>query len=566
MNKARNSLILFSVLFAYGLFLPIYQVGSLTNIFLQDKITWADGRSPLVFHLIGTIYNNQTVFFNNLPPNVDFWYLNDSYMLSETEFVYFMYMPSYAIGQPFGEIVSYKLMILSNLVYFALTAVLLFMIQKHFGLEENYAFFSSLLFGLGTGFVTYTRYFFSSITLMFLLSLGVYLFLVRKKLPYLYLVPMFFLILGIPSYIVIFLPFLFLLDKKEMKSHAVRMIFVFMVVVLYSVYFQSVVGHSDSDSDSRWNYDFFMDLTDSYGGYSLDRVLQFPDGYRKSAEIYLTGGDTPGLFVASHSFFEAMFSEKGFVYNSPFLVFSVLGALIFFKRSEKKFWFMLFMFLVGMLPSFAPGGWAGGYTPRYVRFYFPAIFPLCFFSLFFVQENKDKRVLAIFLFLVGISFLNNASMAMRPDWNCELPYECVSFDWSLWPFVPRSEYVLTGRFYELNGTGSCVAGLIGGGFVTDPCDCNESSWVDIFFDSPGNFSKLYLSYCSGYAGGDLAEGVVYLDGLDLGSVFVEPYSCNVSSIDVDISHGSHVLRLQSEVYKICDDEKILWKKTWLSNT
>jgi len=554
-------LILLFLLLIYGILLPIYQENNIQNFYSTQKITWNDGKSPYIFHVLSKMFYNQTIFFDDVIPSDDVIQLSRGHILLESDFVLLLYLPFYAIGQLFGNLISYKLIIFSNLIYLILTCILLYLLQREIGLKDKYAFFSSLFFGVCTGFFTYSHYLFSGITSMFLLSLCFYLFSIRKKYPYWYIVPLFVLIFGEKMYILFVIPLFFLMEKKERKENLIK---IFLAVILALLIYDAssyVLGRSES----IWSTSFFMDRTDSYGSYSLDRVLIEKD-QRESSFFYVTGG-SPGLYFNSYGIFGSMFSERGFVYNSPFLVFSILGVILFFNKSKDKrnFWFLLAVFIVGMLPSLSPGGWAGGFTPRYVRFYFPAIFSLCFFSVFFVQENKNKFFRIIFIFLVGISFLNNMSMAVRPDWNCELPYECVSFDLTLWPFSSVFPYTPSRYPFVLNGTGLCNASFIGNFFVTDPCWCNESSWVDISLDSPSNFDKLCIFFCGGYGGGDMTQGEVYLDGNFLGEVRVKPYSCNSTCLNSNISMGSHLLRFKSSIYGACDSEKIIWKNFWFSN-
>ena len=90
------------------------------------------------------------------------------------------------------------------------------------------------------------------------------------------------------------------------------------------------------------------------------------------------------LFLFTSGLFGSLFGPKGFVYNSPFLIFSILG-IFSYKQKEKKNFLALTIILFLVLFGFFNFYWYGGVTPRYVRHFQIPILLLSFFSFYCLQ-------------------------------------------------------------------------------------------------------------------------------------------------------------------------------------
>jgi hypothetical protein len=159
--------------------------------------------------------------------------------------------------------------------------------------------------------------------------------------------------------------------------------------------------------------------------WKLDRFYSYIYGFKE--------GKGNALFLFTSGLFGVLFSERGFIYNSPFLIFSILGIFSYKRIRERNFILsiiLVFLLVYGMLNFI----WHGGGIVRYVRSFNVSILLLTFFSFFYIQQTKRKMVKLIFIILILLSILNVFSLAIRADWVYEHPKDLVSYDLILSPF------------------------------------------------------------------------------------------------------------------------------------
>jgi hypothetical protein len=304
-----------------------------------------------------------------------------------------------------------------------------------------------------------------------------------------------------------------------------------------------------------------------YSVFGYHDLTSFWKLYRGFAFIY-TFKELKGnaIFLASYGLFGSLFGPKGAVFNSPFLIFSILGIFTYKREKERKF-LLAIIILIILSYSLFHLEWQGGWTPRYIRYYTIPILFLTFFSFYYIQETKNTLAKLIFLGLVILSILNVTSLAVRADWTYEHESDLVSYDLVVWPWVSPTnpqkleidlDYLSTSEVYKWNLGGELVKATIFNGLTTDPYKCAYETWATRSIDF-NNVKAIEIEACAGYAGGDGTKGLVYIDNKLIDEVFVVSNSCKTNTISVNISSGYHFVKLKSGIYKNCDMEAVSWK-------
>ncbi|RLG17480.1 hypothetical protein DRN62_01080 [Nanoarchaeota archaeon] len=555
--KDRHYLILLFFLSMSTLFfLPTkYHETDFVNPLLLDGFIFPEERSELAFYQLKNLYFNHTFYLDEnfsaalrLNESADVGKKDGKYYPLERLYYFIFELPFASLGFSLNDdVLAYKSLLLSNYFFFSLSLCFFYLLQRKLGMKEKFAFFSSLSFGFATGFVIYTRFFFSQI-LEFLLMISTYLLYVLGNV--LYALPLFFLCLASPLYLVrVFLPLLFLrFDGKTLKIITLVLLLSLVVRWLtYPVDFPFIQTYFiKGDFETKWKYVPYASFKNLTG-----LSIEYMDSINKTyASIYENRG---GIFLNSYGPFGALFSEKGFVYNSPFLIFSIWAL---FLRKRRWFNFLVLTFLINMLISILPCGWHGGSTPRYVRLYFPAICVLSFFSFHFLQHNRHKLLSFLFLSLLMISYLNVLNLSVRLDWQYEVPKDSPGFGWVLW----SSTSEVRPKNWELLGEESCVAVVDERGLITDPCECDQNSWAEVMVYLTSN-KTLHLLACADFAGGDGTKGYVYIDSGKY-EIYIPSESC--VEWNASVPKGKHRLRLQSGIHGSCDAEATLWENVILS--
>lgn len=444
--------------------IPVYDsTNGLHNIFFDSyKIVWSDGRSPANFYLIRNLIQGKGIsftpdfVFRDTPAkdNYDFYEFNGRY------FPIFGLQPDYLFSlilKPFNflmtsDLAIYKAISFLVLIFYSISLCIFYFLQRMLGLNEKFSFFSTSVAGLATSIFIYSHYFFLQELLFFIsflsLLLLIFKFWNKKSIKASYLIPIclsFFIFLFSYSlqtalfFSAVTFYFCYYY-AKNLRSWKIFVVTLFIAQILILLYY-----HLNFDGP----YAAFANIHNS--SYQIFKIfpsyLQANDfllyGYhgvlnqRSFAFIY-GFNDTIGnaTFVHSIGPFAALFGEKGFVYNSIFLIFSILGIFLY-KDVKRRNLLLAFLIIMLAFLSFT-WEWYGGVTPRYVRNFESPILLLTFFSFYFMQENKNKLISLAFIFFVLVSFLNVVSLAVRTDWTYEVNSQLVSYDLLLWPFLPSN--------------------------------------------------------------------------------------------------------------------------------
>jgi hypothetical protein len=592
---------LFFILFS--MLLPIYdEINGIHNpIFSEYKLVWYDGRSPLNFHIILNLIKNGTAFFpedykiNDFPIKWDF----DLVRVGDVYKPIYNYLPLYLFTTLFyfvpfqTELQLFKLILFSNIVLSSLILALFYFIQRRLGLKKVYSLGSTLLGGIATSILIYSRYLFLTQTIYTLVFIAlIYLILKNwgKKSTkgdvlississlYIFILKSFWLV---PIF------FLYLFHRfKVIKSIAIFVAFYLVTTsLIFLHYFFLWEGSIRLDIEREGlniSHNPFFTIFPSYiaapdysiygfhnlSGPRLDRYFAYIYGFRE--------GRGNAIFLFVHGLFGSLFGPKGFVFNSPFLIFSIFGILFKEKPSRKKIhqelkrkrefilWITCFFIILGGFYFF----WYGGATPRYVRhFNIPVLF-LTFFSFYYLQRTKERWKELIFLILIILSVLNVSSLAIRADWTYEHASDLFSYDLVLWPFIPSIEekhelYLMSGSEqlkWIAGGELDCKAIFSSQGIVTDPCWCAWDSWAERRIRLKGEIKEIEIQACAGVAGEDGTKGFVYVDNELLGEVLVESNSCMSKSFLVSLSPGDHLIKLKSGKHGKCEGEMVIWRE------
>lgn len=371
--------------------LPVYDVPTgWHNIFLDNyNISWSDGRSPAIFQFVK---NGRLFLYGEEMSNaarIDFLENNNAYFptFNTLPIIPFLLFSKLHLD----DLNLYKLLIFSNILIMAATLIIFYFLQKRLGLKRTYAFLSSLIAGMASSLLIYTRYLFvqeAVYTLLFVLTI-------------------------------------YCLVKKNVSFKKSCIIIAIIFFILYLQWFNNF-GLYRLFNPIVFQPSSFQNYTPSY--------IYTVEGYNRTYDFFYSFDQPPGnaVFLLSNGMFQSLFGPRGFIFNSPFLIFAVFGLFIYKKESKKFLLFLIlffwFVFSVWII-------WHGGWTPRYVRFFNIPILLLSFFSFYWLQEEKNKWLKLLFIGLVIISILNVISLTVRTDWTYELATQLVSNDWVVWPWV-----------------------------------------------------------------------------------------------------------------------------------
>ena len=384
---ALSAILVFSIVVVL---VPIYDTqNGLHNIFFDNyKIVWADGRSPSNFAIIKNIINGKDISF---PPDFVFRDVaaKDNYDFFENNGKYyplFNYRPVVLFSiilKPFSfgsDLILYKSILFLVLVFFAATLFIFYFIQKKLGLKPVTAFFSTLTAGLATSIFIYSHYFFLTEVLTVFLFF-IFLFFVLKYwrknsniasylIPLSFSIFLFFFIASTSLFLLFLVMLLYFLyfKNRTFSSLKIFLIISFSIFIFsfFLVSFEFKINIFTSSGFSEFSiFQIFPNYlnADDYAIYGYHNVSSLKD--RTFSYIY-GFEQNPGnaIFIHTVGFFGTLFSEKGFIYNSSFLIFSFFGAL-YYKEKQKRNFLLTFIILYIFLLS-ANFVWYGGVIPRYV--------------------------------------------------------------------------------------------------------------------------------------------------------------------------------------------------------
>jgi len=596
--------IVFFILFS--IIIPMYgNVNGFHNLIFDNyKLTWYDGRSPANFYITKNLLENKSIFFPRgyLIGDIPVENLFDFVQKDGNFFPMYNFLGNYVYAGilyfiPFSSALNlFKAMIFINIIFSAILLLIFYYTQRLLGLKIKFALLSTLVAGLATSVLIYSRYLFIEHTFLslFLISLIYVLLKFRKKTSLkiemlaCIIFSLFLIFLWNEALVLIFFavfPYIFI-KYKFLRFGKILIIPLFVVcIILVSIellYTGGNIAYRDYSSGIKEIVEVayvpvfrifpkYINALDYsvFGYHNLTSVWKLD---RQFGYIYafeeLKGN---AIFLRFYSVFGSLFGPKGIIYNSPFLIFSIFGIFLYNDRKKKNLLLISIILIIisyGLLHTM----WYGGVTPRYNRFFTIPILFLTFFSFYYIQETKNNLAKWVFIILVILSVLNVTSLAVRADWNYEHEVDLVSYDLVLWPWYPSQNVERTDKGmtiyltsteisnWKLGGEEECKAKFTGyAGLETDPCNCVYNSWAEreIYLDR--NISNIEIKACATLAGNDGTKGFVYIDNELIGGIFVNSYSCDSKSLSVNISSGEHMIKLMSGKYEKCDGEMVFWK-------
>jgi hypothetical protein len=586
--------------------LPIYdRINGFHNIVLDDYIlTWYDGRSPANFHIIKNIIKNGSISFTKgyligdipVENHYDFLEEDGKYYPAYFFFGDYIYASILYFFQFSSDIQLFKAMMMLNIAFFASILIIFYHTQRLLGLKLKYCCASTLIAGFATSILIYCRYLFIKDTLSTLFfSVIIYAIIKSQKKPSIKtdaLIIIFFLSLFILSryvyrtevelLIIIFMVILYLIFKYKLISLKKPYLFIIILGIIlivfshsfYSFYRKNIFLESTSISSK----DLYPYLIPNYIP-ALDFIVY---GYHDPSSVwkldrffpmYYTFQQLPGNAIfhrGGYSFYVSLFGPKGIIFNSPFLIFSVLGIFLY-KSGKNKIIILSSILLFILIYGLFYGMLYGGVTPRYNRFLTIPVLFLTFFSFYYVQRTNNFILKLLFIYAVILSLLNVTSLAVRADWTYEHEADLVSYDWVLWPWYPlekmtnitnQTTILLNSKEipnWSLSGEGPCKATFGGMGLVTDTCYCTYDSWAERKIELDKDIGTIEVQACSAIAGNDGTKGLIYIDDELIGEIFIQSDSCRTKKFSVIIHPGVHTIKLKSGKYGKCDGEMVFWK-------
>ena len=453
------------IFFLIAVSVPVYDAtNGLHNVFFGDyKIVWQDGRSPENFYIIKDMISDKPAVF---PPDFVFRDVaaKDNYDFFESNGKYiplFNTRPTYLFAiilKPFNflsDLNLFKAISLLVVAFYSASLFVFYFVQRHLGLRSTTAFFSTLVGGIATSIFIYSHYFFL-IEVVSTLFLFLFLYFVlkywnTKSRPASYLLPalfvLFFFFFTLSAilftlFAVVILYFIYYRDKVFGSLKTFIAVSAIGVALTFLVAFYLVGFENISHTDTWYQVGMFRTFSgyvnaDDFNIYGFhdnstqNRLFAYVYSFQKSPEN--------AVFLHLSGLFGSLFGEKGFIYNSIFLAFSILG--MFLYKNKEKGYFTIALIVLFVLILSSRFEWYGGVIPRYVRTFDIPILLLTFFSFYFIQENKSRIVLIIFIAALLISVLNVVSLAVRTDWTYEQHSQLISYDLILWPFPANTSSI-----------------------------------------------------------------------------------------------------------------------------
>jgi len=603
-NDAAISLFFMIFFIIFSVFLPIYDAtNGLHNVIFDNyKLVWYDGRSPANVHLILNLVQNASVSFpkgysidgSKIENNFDFKEIGGRYYPRFTLWPVIIVFLIVKIIPFSTELQLFKILLLVNMLLSSAIIGIFYMLQRLLGLRRYYSSISTLVVSISSSMLIYARYLFFTETISTLVFILLIYIVVknwskqsRKNDIIIFSLLSLFLILLNPDNILLQIILSLIFAYFLFKYKSVKSIYIFTLILIISVvvikiyatliypivewrtapmvtFIKNFIGNSSYNIFPR----YINALDYSIFGYS-NSTSEWKH-QRQFAYIYGFAEEKGNaIFIFSYSLPGALFGPKGFVYNSPFLIFSILGLFIYIHKEKRDFLLaLIILFIVIFGLRFF---WYGGVTPRYIRGFNIPILLLSFFSFYFIQENKNIFIRLVFVLLVIVSTLNVISLAIRADWTYEHEADLVSYDWVLWPFISVNETLAIDETldikitsaeipkWSLGGTDGCKASFTSLGLITDPCNCKFQSWAERKIQLKNNTKTIEIIACARTAGNDGTQGHVLIDDQPLGEIFIQPDSCITKKFSKDLSTGLHSIKLTSGQYGLCDAETIFWK-------
>jgi len=490
------------------------------------------------------------------------------YLVNEPFFMFY-HFPAVIYGL-IGDSVNtfYALLVLSNAAITSLCLYVFSLVLKRIGLRRKTVLIGTALFGLGTGLIIYSRLIFVHTVelLLFLALLNEYL---KKEKSSQNKILLFASLMTLNRLVSVFitLPILYKTFRRSRGKKA----FLKKLLVIFLLVNSPKLAWNLALTGSPLIDPHFINMESTSTFFSI--LPQWVRAPIFDAHNYMTGEgiiiphvaysfadlSKNGLFLKYHGIFYALFSPDGIVFNSPFLVLSLIGLMMFWGEKKELDVFACIILINLLVFSL---DYKGGFGPRYARFYFPTLVLLMILSLKGFESSKKTAVL--FLVLAVLSITNNVSLATRADWFYEDSINLFSSDLVLFPYIPFEESIesysvtFTGPVWGDHWTFSqkCAPKKIFDGLLLDVCNCEEPSFIEGLIRVPENPGKMRINVCALRAGGDGVTLKTTFDS-DEKEFLIQPDSCQIAELTA--FPGERGLRIEPKNYGNCDQEILLIK-------
>jgi len=578
--------------FVISLLLPVYdRVNGFHNlIFDQYELIFHDGISPINFHSIKKLLEGKPPYFEEdydfgpfqAQECVGLITINGVYKPAYNMLHAYLYKGVLGFFHFTSELELFKSIVTLNTLFFSLILSIFYLIQRSLGLKSHYSILSTFISGFSTSILIYSKYLFLQETLWVLaLIITLYLILRNRKrstrkditisLSFAcFLLLFYYQIWIVGGFFVLF--FLVCWRFDVFRSKKIFVLAGLIPLLLMRVWMFSFFGAIPIPFTTITKrklgdvllYNIYPEYIDgqSYSVFGYHDMTDPSKYYRSFSYVYgFEKGKGNAIFLFSHALFQVLFGPKGFISNSPFLIFSIFGILLY-KNSKKRnfilYFILAYLFLFGIINVYS----GGGLTPRYMRrFHIPILF-LSFFSFYFFQESNKGYLKVLFLILVVLSILNVVSLTIRMDWSYEHPEDLVSYDLVLWPWYPSRPIYLylteQSEFekWDFAEEDKCKAYGSLEGITTDVCNCEYVTYAERNIEIPWEKVRVNVTTCG--RNGDGVVGKFHFDETEK-EIFIPPDSCKKESMLIENLEGEHSIVLESKRYSKCIDETIIWK-------
>jgi hypothetical protein len=466
-NDLFISLLIVSFFVIFSVFLPIYDnINGFHNlIFGKYELTWYDGKSPANFYIIKNILEGKSIFFpkgyliGNIQVEncVDFFEKDGSFFPIFNSLSNYIYAVFLSIVYPSSDLLLFKAMILLTIIFSGLTLSFFYLVQRLLGLDIKYSFLSTFITGVATSILIYSRYLFIDHTMMGLMFLSLIYILLKNQKERSFKVEVFAMIifslftvfLWYEFLVLIFFVVLSYIFIKYKLIHSAKILIIPILIIgltlipFYLPYFgvnYRMPPPGIKDMIKIFNVPIFRVFSKyinalDYSVFGYHNQTSIWKLYRGFAHIYAF--EEPkgnAIFMASYGLFGSLFGPRGIIFNSPYLIFSILGIFVY-KRNKERNLLLTITILIILCYGLFYLRWQGGFSPRYIRYYTIPVLFLTFFSFYYIQETKNILGKIVFLILVILSVLNVTSLAIRADWTYEHEADLFSYDLVLWPWI-----------------------------------------------------------------------------------------------------------------------------------
>ena len=580
------------------IFLPFYDSynGFYLPFFPKWKSNFISSENAVIFSLIQKCLENKSLYFlknetittQQLPVKrlPDLIKVNDTFKPGFPTYAIEAYCQILKPLHPANEGYLFFYIMLLNLFLLSFIEVCFFWILMKLGLSPFSAFVFTVLFIISSGFLIYVRYMFLLTWIFAAFTIFSFLFLFFEKKWWKKLIGIELLLLGsmlstfhlINWFVVPFIASLALFFTERQKMHPALSVLI-IILLVFSAYVY--LRHNEKRILPYLNRTYTPVDLKNFGLFSNQKESITPGVYPTIPYYFLSYPRNAVYMPGVYAFFYHLFSERGIIMNSPYLIFSLGGFLLLYKKKKKIVLYLGYFALFYLLLFSIYPVWFGGGSPRYDRYMLPLEFILGVFSFYYLESLIKRRkwvISSVFILLLVLSILNIISLSIRRDWVYVSDYKLFSYDLVLWPWTPTGEKIVFNlqnpseqSQWLSTGIHGCSAAYDPRGIITDNCYCIGKSEAKKVVLIPMNWPEIRISFyaCTDNAGGDFVEGIIKtkIDKKEISKMFLIPSRrCTSFEFELKIPTNKHLIgiTLTTEKYKKCHEEWVIWKNITIS--